>query len=119
MTALANPIAGVECQQNVIAPIHAHASPFDVVQDVIDEFYVVGLIMEPGIMHKLKACTLTGGEATGSTIEVDVPFNTKISRPPFEVMTPITSVVDGVGAEVPVLYRHKIYGIVPGSGDVT
>ena len=105
-------------QQNIVAAIDPHPCPLGIVDDVVDEFDVVGFIMQPRRDHVFKPGALAGHIAPHSAIVNFVAFDTDIGRAPFGVHAPVTGIVDDVALDVTVLHRHKVNVVVGGTTNV-
>ena len=105
-------------QQNVVAAIDSHPRPSGIVDDVVDEFDVVGFIMQPRRDHVFKPGALAGHIAPHSAIVDFVAFDADIGRAPFGVHTPVAGIVDDVALDVAVLHCHKVNIVVISTTDV-
>gem|GEM_PF-4685504 len=89
VTARPDAVGGVVGNQDVVAAINAERRAFQLVEDVVDHFHIVGFVLQPRRDHELKACALSGSEAArAATVEL-IPLHTKVSRAAFGVHTPI------------------------------
>ena len=105
-------------QQNVVAAIDSHPRSLGIVDDVVDEFDVVGFIMQPRRDHVFKPGALAGHIAPHSAIVDFVAFDADIGRAPFGVHTPVAGIVDDVALDVAILHCHKVNIVVISTTDV-
>ena len=82
--------------------------------DVVDEFDVVGLVVQPGIDHVFEAGALPGREPAVARVVELVAFDAEIGGAALQVHAPVGRVMDAVAADMAVLHGDKIQADVVG-----
>ena len=114
----AHPVERVVGHDNVVATVHAEARSLRVVDDVVDDFDVVRLVMQPGRRHKLKSGALPGSEAASAGIVNFIALDAEGGRATLGIHCPIPGAMDLAANNVAVLNAHEIDCVVPGPGNV-